>query len=72
MRGPAGRGMRDLALDQLEEARPQAVRRDEQPAERPLARQAGQDVEQVRHVGADLGAAVSSPRSTYSRAVFGL
>ena len=57
----AGLGVGDLALDQLEEARPQAVRRDEQPAERPLARQAGQDVEQVRDVRADLGAAGEQP-----------
>ena len=35
--------------------RAEAVRRDEQPAERALARQAGQDVEQVGDVGADLG-----------------
>ena len=32
-----GRGVGDLALDQLEEPRAQAVRRDEQPAERALA-----------------------------------
>ena len=50
----AGRGVLDLALDELEEPRAEAVRRDEQPAERPLARQAGQDVEQVGDVGADL------------------
>ena len=49
-----GRGVPDLALDEVEEPRAQAVRRDEQPAERPLARQAGQDVEQVGDVGADL------------------
>ena len=46
--------MGDLALDELEEARAQAVRRDEQAAERALARQPGQDVEQVRDVGAEL------------------
>ena len=45
-----------------EEPRPQAVRRDEQPAERPLARQAGEDVEQVGDVGADLGRGRSAGR----------
>ena len=46
----------DLALDELEEARAQAVGRHEQPPERALARQAGEDVEQVGHVRADLRA----------------
>ena len=46
--------MPDLALDEVEEPRAQAVRRDEQPAERPLARQAGQVVEQVGDVRAEL------------------
>ena len=56
-----GLGVGDLAIDELQEARAQAVRRDEQPAERPLAREAGQDVEQVRHVRADLRAAGQQP-----------
>ena len=47
-------GMLDLAVDELEEPRAEAVRRDEQPPERPLAREAGQDVEQVRDVGTEL------------------
>ena len=55
-------GVADLALDEVQEPRPQAVRRDEQPAERPLARQAGQDVEQVGDVGADLRAGRSAGR----------
>ncbi len=38
----------------VEEPRAQAVRRDEQPSERPLARQPGQVVEQVGDVGAEL------------------
>ena len=49
-----GLGMLDLAVDELEHPRAQRQRRDEQPPERPLARQAGQDVEQVRDVGAEL------------------
>ena len=53
-RRPAGRGVADLAIDELEEPRAQAVRRDEQPTERPLARQPGQVVEQVRDVGPEL------------------
>ena len=52
--GPSGRRVADLAVDQVEEPRAQAVRRDEQPAERALAGQAGQDVEQVGDVRADL------------------
>ena len=56
-----GLGMVDLAVDELEEPRAQAVRRDEQPPERPLARQAGQDVEQVRDVGAELRPAAQQP-----------
>ena len=56
-----GLGVGDLAIDELQEPRAQAVRRDEQPAERPLARQAGQDVEQVRDVRADLRAAGQQP-----------
>ena len=56
-RRSAGRGVADLALDEVEEPRAQAVRRDEQPPERALARQAGQDVEQVGDVRADLGPA---------------
>ena len=46
----------DLAGDELEEPRTEAVRSDEQPAERMLSRQAGEHVEQVRDVRADLGA----------------
>ena len=57
----AGRGVADLALDEVEEARAQAVRRDEQAAERPLARQAGQVVEQVGDVGAELRPAGQQP-----------
>ena len=53
-RRPTGPRVGDLPLDQFEEPRAQAVRRDEQPPERPLAGQAGQDVEQVGHVRADL------------------
>ena len=49
-----GRGVADLALDEVEEPRAQAVRRDEQPPERPLARQPGQVVEQVRDVRPEL------------------
>ena len=44
----------DLALDELLDARPQADRRDQQPAVAALARDAGEDVEEVGHVGADL------------------
>ena len=63
----------DLALDELEEPRPQAVRRDEQAAERALPREAGQDVEEIRDVCAELGSELESrPRSVYRRAVFGL
>ena len=47
-------GVPDLALDELEEPRPEAVRRDEQPPEVALPGEAGQDVEEVRHVGAQL------------------
>ena len=53
-RRPAGRGVADLAIDQVEEPRAQAVRRDEQAPERALARQPGQVVEQVGHVRAEL------------------
>ena len=60
-RRPAGLGVGDLALDELQEPRAQAVRRDEQPSERALARQAGQDVEQVGDVRADLGPAGQQP-----------
>ena len=56
----------DLAIDELEEPLAQPRRRDEQPAERPLAGEPGQDVEQVADVRADLGPAVSRPRSTYA------
>ena len=55
--GPARGGMADLALDEVEEARAEAVRGDEQASERALARQPGQVVEQVGHVGAELGPA---------------
>ena len=58
----AGRGVLDLALDELEEPRAQAVRRDEQPPERALARQPGQDVEQVGDVGAELRPAATAAR----------
>ena len=54
-------GVADLALDEVQDARPQRVGRDEQAAELPLARQAGQDVEQVRDVGADLRPAGQQP-----------
>lgn len=52
----AGTGGGRLALDHLEseEPRPQRHRRDEQAPEHALAGEAGQDVEQVRDVGADL------------------
>ena len=53
--------MADLAVDELEEPRSQAVRRDEQAAELALAGQAGQDVEQVRDVGAELRPAGQQP-----------
>ena len=53
---PAGRGVGDLAVDEFQEAAAHAVRRHEQPPEGALAGQAGQDVEQVRDVGADLRA----------------
>ena len=56
-RRPAGRGVAHLAVDEVEETRPKAVRRDEQPAERALARQSGQVVEQVGDVGTELRAA---------------
>ena len=56
-RRASGRGVADLALDEVEEPRAQAVRRDEQASERPLARQPGQDVEQVRDVRAELRSA---------------
>ena len=71
--GMAGGGVADLAVDKVEEPRAEAVRRDEQPAERALPRQAGQDVEEVGDVGADLGAARSAGRGPRtSRAVSGL
>jgi hypothetical protein len=53
-RRTTGGGVPDLAFDEVQEPRAQAVRRNEQPAERPLARQAGQVVEQVGDVGAEL------------------
>ena len=53
-RRSTGRGVADLALDEVEEPRAQAVRRDEQAPERPLARQPGQVVEQVGDVRAEL------------------
>ena len=49
----AARGMLDLAIDELEESRAEAVRRDEEPAERALPRQAREDVEEVGQIGAD-------------------
>jgi hypothetical protein len=70
-RGPAGDRVADLAVDEVEEARAETVRRDQQPAERPLARQPGQVVEQVRNIGAEPGRQVSGPRSTYSQASSG-
>ncbi len=54
-------GVPDLALDEVEEPAAQAVRRDEQPPERALARQSGQDVEQVGDVRAQLGATGQQP-----------
>ena len=60
-RRATGGGVPDLALDEVEEPGAQAVRRDEQPPERPLARQAGQDVEQVGDVRAELGPAGQQP-----------
>ena len=54
--------MGDLTVDQFQEPRPQAVRRDEQPAECALTGQAGQDVEQVRDVGTDLRSAREQPQ----------
>src|SRR4029453_13359114 len=48
------RGVADLPVDELEEARPEAVRRDEQPPEVTLAGQAGQDVEEVGDIRAEL------------------
>ncbi len=59
--GTAGGRVRHLALDELQEPAAQAVRGDEQPAERALARQPGQDVEQVGDVGADLRACGEQP-----------
>ena len=60
-RRSTGCGVPDLALDEVEEPGAQAVRRDEQPPERPLARQPGQVVEQVGHVRAELGPAGQQP-----------
>ena len=57
----ADRRVADLAVDQLEEPRAEAVRRDEQPAELALAGEAGEDVEQVGDVGAELGPARQQP-----------
>ena len=61
VRRPARPRVRDLPIHELEEPRTEAVRRDEQPPERVLARQAGQDVEQVRHVRTDLRATGQQP-----------
>src|SRR4029450_5878027 len=54
---PPELGVVGFALDELEEARPEAVRGDQEAPEAFLARQAGQDVEQVGDVGAELVAA---------------
>ena len=49
--------MADLALDQVRQPGPQREWRDEQPPEGLLARVAGQHVEQVGGIGAQLGPA---------------
>ena len=54
--------MADLALDQVQHPGAERVRGDEQAPEQALARQAGQDVEQVRDVRADLGTAGQQPQ----------
>ena len=45
--GAPARALAGFALDELDEPRAERHRRDEQPPERALPRQAGQDVEQV-------------------------
>ncbi len=57
----AAASVRRLALDQLEEPGAQGERRDEQAPEHPLAREAGQDVEQVGDVRAELRPAGQQP-----------
>ena len=58
----AGLRVGDLALHELEESRAQRDRRHQQPAEHALAREAGERVEQVRDVGAELLAAGEEPQ----------
>src|ERR1017187_4666873 len=53
--GPAGRRVADLAVDQFDYPGPHPVGGHEQAPERPLAGEPGQDIEQVGHVGPDLG-----------------
>ena len=57
----AGPRVGGLALDHLDEPRAHGHRRDEEAAEDALARQAGEDVEQVRDVRAKLLATGQQP-----------